>query len=143
VVSVTGRLTEAEADIAHAKDWKRKGLLLSDLDVISAMQPEGSASRLNYKIDKNGELSGDVASREQLNLLRRYVQRVLQKLIAQIAQGNVEPNPYCRGKSHNACTYCPYKAVCHYDRVPGRRNYMTMSAQRFWDEIGKEMAHRG
>jgi len=143
VISAEGRLDSTQADAARSKDWKRKGLVLDDKAVIAAMEPEGSPKRLSCDTDKDGNLTGDIASRQQLKLLRSYVLRVLQKLIAQIAQGDVEPNPYCRGKSHNACTYCPYKAICHYDRVPGRRNYAAMSAQRFWEEIGKEMDRRG
>jgi ATP-dependent helicase/nuclease subunit B len=55
-----------------------------------------------------------------------------------IASGNVTANPYTRGTSHNACTFCPYGAICHEDTVEGRRNYKTMTAQRFWEEIEKE-----
>ena len=81
--------------------------------------------------------------REQLKLLRQYVQRILQNLIAQIAQGNVEPNPYCRGKSYDACTYCPYGSVCHVQDVTGRRNYKAISAQQFWEDVEKEVESRG
>ena len=33
--------------------------------------------------------------------------------------------------------------ICHADDVQGRRNYKSMNAQRFWDEIGKEMKNHG
>ena len=36
-----------------------------------------------------------------------------------------------------------YGAVCHEAEVESRRNYKTMTAQRFWDEIGKEMDRNG
>jgi len=55
----------------------------------------------------------------------------------------VEPNPYTRGSSHSACAYCPYGAVCHKEQVAGRRNYEAMKAERFWQEIGKEMNPHG
>ena len=60
-----------------------------------------------------------------------------------IASGNVEPNPYTRGSSHDACAWCPYASICHKETVEGRRNYKTMTAQRFWEEIGKEEHHGG
>ena len=56
-----------------------------------------------------------------------------------ISSGDITPNPYTRGNSHNACRFCPYGAVCHVATVENRRNYKTMSSQRFWDEIGKEV----
>ena len=68
--------------------------------------------------------------------------RILGNLVEEIASGDVSPNPYTRG-DHGACTWCPYGAICHKAEVEGRRNYRTMNAQRFWDEVGKEMAHGG
>ena len=69
--------------------------------------------------------------------------KILGRMVDEIASGTVEPNPYTRGTSHSACTYCPYGAVCREQRENGRRNYKTMDAQRFWDEIGKEMDSHG
>ena len=78
-----------------------------------------------------------------MKLLREYIFRVLGRMVDEIASGNVEPNPYTRGSSHNACTYCPYGTVCHQEHVQGRRNYQAMKPQRFWEEIGKEMEGNG
>ena len=142
-ISASGRLDAAQAEDKRGKDLKRKGLILGDMDVIGAMEPEGSPKRLNCKIDKNGDLTGDIADREQLRMLKGYLQHVLSNLVEQIASGDVTPNPYCRGSSYDACGYCPYKIVCHFDRVEGRRNYKTMSSQRFWEEIAKEMDRHG
>ena len=88
-------------------------------------------------------LSGDLADREQLTLLKAYLFKILGRLVDDIASGNVEPNPYTRGSSHSACTYCPYGAICHENQVEGRRNYEAMKAERFWQEIGKEMNPNG
>ena len=69
--------------------------------------------------------------------------RVLSRMVEDIASGDVEPNPYTRGTSHNACAFCPYGAVCHQADVEGRRNYKAMTAQRFWEEVEKEMNTHG
>ena len=142
-ISASGRLDAAQADAKRAKELKRKGLILSDSDVIAAMEHEDGPKRLSCKTGKDGSLSGDIAGREQLRMLRDYVFLVLRKLVGEIASGNVDPNPYCRGTVNDACTYCPYKAVCHFAVVAGRRNYKAMTAQRFWEEIGKEMERHG
>ena len=107
------------------------------------MEPGETPQRLSYSVKKDGSLSGDLADREQLKMLYAYLQRILGKMVDDIASGNVEPNPYTRGTSHSACAFCPYGAVCHEAEVEGRRNYKTMTAPRFWDEIGKEMADHG
>ena len=142
-VTTDGPRNPEEVEILRMKDLKRKGLLLSDSEVLQAMEPGENPKRMNYTVKKDGSISGDLADREQLKLLKAYLQRILGKMVDEIASGNVEPNPYTRGTSHSACAFCPYGAVCHEAEVEGRRNYKTMSAQRFWDEIGKEMESSG
>ena len=135
-LSEDGRLTAEEAMEAHLKNAKRKGLILKDEDVVRAMEPQ--ITRLSCKRNKNDELVGDVADREQLKQLRRYVFRYLGGLVDEIAGGRVDPNPYTRGSSHSACAFCPYGSVCAGDAEEGRRNYKTMKPQEFWEQIGKE-----
>jgi ATP-dependent helicase/nuclease subunit B len=143
MVSADCVLTESEAEEERAKIWKRKGLLLSDEDVLKAMQSGDGPNRLCCSWKKDGTISGDVADREQFALLKAYVFALLGKMVDEIASGCVDPNPYTRGSSHNACAFCPYGAVCHQATVEGRRNYKMMTAQRFWDEVEKEMTKHG
>jgi ATP-dependent helicase/nuclease subunit B len=139
LVSADGRLTDEEARKARQKEWKRKGLLLADEEVLQAMEPGEEISRLSCTRKKDGSLSGDLADREQLKLLRQYVFGLLGNMVNEIASGNIAPNPYTRGSSHSACAFCPYGAICHESQVAGRRNYEAMKPDRFWQEIGKEM----
>ena len=142
-VSSDGRLSGEALDKERGKDRKRKGLLLKDEQVLQAMEPGENPKRLCYTVKKDGTLAGDLADREQLKLLKDYIFRVLGRMVDEIASGSVEPNPYTRGTSHSACAFCPYGPVCHEHEVEGRRNYKTMTAQRFWEEIGKEMERHG
>jgi ATP-dependent helicase/nuclease subunit B len=143
LVSADGRISDEEARKLRGKEWKRKGLLLGEEDVLEAMEPGGEMRRLSCTRKKDGSISGDLADREQLRTLERYVFHILGKMVEEIASGDVRPNPYTRGSSHDACTYCPYGAVCHKNQVPGRRNYKTMTAQRFWEEIEREVNPNG
>ena len=138
-----GRMDAEEAERARQSQWKRKGLLLQDEAVLQAMEPGQQYSRLCCTVRKDGTLSGDLADRDQLKKLEAYVFRAVGKMVEDIASGNVEPNPYTRGSSHDACAWCPYGAVCHSEQVQGRRNYKAMTAQRFWEEIEKEGKHHG
>ena len=142
-VSSNGRLTEESADKERVKDRKRRGLLLKDEAVLQAMEPGDNPKRLCYTVKKDGTMSGDLADREQLKLLKTYIFTILGKMVDEIASGNVTPNPYTRGTSHSACDYCPYGNICHEAEVEGRRNYKTMDAKRFWEEIGKEVGRHG
>ena len=143
MITSDGRLTDEEAMDERESNWVRRGLLLSDDGVLRAMEPEGTPHRLCCKWNKEGVLSGDVADRQQFKLLKDYIIQILTRMVDDIACGNVAPNPYTRGTSHNACRYCPYGAVCNQSEVTGRRNYQAMSAKRFWEEIGKEMTENG
>lgn len=136
-------MTDDEADATREKLWKRKGLLLRDEDVLHAMEPVDNPTRLAYTRKKDGSISGDLASSEQLKLLKSYLFRLLGHMVDEIASGIVEPNPYTRGSSHNACAFCPYTKICHQQTVDGRRNYKSISAQRFWEDIEKEMSKNG
>ena len=140
-LSEDGRLSEEEARVAHLKNAKRKGLILKDEDVIRAMEPGDEITRLSCKRNKNDELVGDVADREQLQMLQAYIFRYLGGLVDDIAAGRVDANPYTRGSSHSACAFCPYGSICAGEKETGRRNYKAMTAQRFWEEIGKEENH--
>ena len=138
-----GMLDEEAAEKERRSHWKRRGLLLEDEAVLQAMEPGDQPLRLCYSIKKDGSYSGDLADRDQLKLLESYIFRVLGKLVDEIASGTVKANPYSRGSSHSACSYCPYGSICHPETLDGRRNYKTMTAQRFWEEIGKEMQKHG
>lgn len=107
------------------------------------MEPGDAPKRMCYSVKKDGTISGDLADRQQLKLLEGYVFRILSRLVEDIVSGNVEPNPYTRGSTHDACRFCPYGPVCHPAAVEGRRSYKMMDAQRFWEEIGKEMGDHG
>lgn len=143
VLSADGQLSDEDAEHLREKTWKRKGLLLKDEQILEAMEPGDKPKRLSYSRKKDGSVSGDIADREQFSLLKRYVFGTLGKMVDDIASGNVEPNPYTRGNSHDACAFCPYGPVCHPADVAGRRNYKAMSAQRFWEEMEKEMKENG
>ena len=138
-----GMVDEASIEKDRRPYWKRKGLLLRDEAVLQAMEPGEQPIRMCYSIKKDGTYSGDLADRDQLKLLERYIFHILGKLVEDIASGKVEPNPYTRGSSHSACAYCPYGSICHEATVEGRRNYKTMTSQKFWEEVGKELQKNG
>ena len=143
VVNADNILSDDEALAFRIKEWKRKGLLLNDPDVLSAMDTTDKKERLCCSVNRSGELVGDIASAEQFRQLKEYIFLLLRNMVDSIASGDVAPNPYTRGTSHNPCTYCPYGAVCHPENVPGRRNYKAMSSKEFWNAIGEEMKGNG
>ncbi len=142
-VSADGVLSEEEAGAMREKLWKRRGLLLRNEEVLHAMEAEKTLGRLPCSLKKDGSLSGDLADTRQLKQLKRYLFKLLGNMVDEIASGQVAPNPYTRGTSHDACAFCPYGSVCHKEQVEGRRNYKAMTPQRFWEEVEKEVKSDG
>ena len=103
MVSADGRLTCEQAREQRETQIRRRGLILDDDDVIQAMEPGEEIHRLSCKRKKDGSITGDVASREQMKLLETYVFGVVGDLVDQIASGDVTANPYTRGTAHSAC----------------------------------------
>ena len=143
IVPLDGRADIVEAEKERLKLWKRKGLLLSDESVLAAMEHADKPVRLSYTRKKDGTISGDIADSGQFKMLKAYVFALLGKMVDDIASGCVEANPYTRGGRHNACAFCPYGAVCHEATVEGRRDYAAISAEKFWEDIEKEMSSHG
>jgi ATP-dependent helicase/nuclease subunit B len=143
VISADNILSETEANELRLKEWKRKGLLLSDPSVLQALDATAKKTRLCCSINKDGDLIGDVATAKQFAQLKEYIFFLLKNMVDNIASGDVTPNPYTRGSRHNACSYCPYGEICHKSNVDGRRDYAAISRQEFWDEIRKEVCGHG
>ena len=143
LVSADGVVSDEEAAAAREKLWKRKGLLLSEESVLSAMESGITPRRMPYSCKKDGSVSGDIANREQFEILRKYVFALLGKMVDEIASGCVSPNPYTRGASHDACTFCSYGQICHRESVTERRNYKAISAQKFWQDVESEVESGG
>lgn len=139
LVSADGRLTAEEAVKQRKKLRRRKGLLLNSDPVLQAMESGEEFNLLPCTRRKDGTITGDLATSQQLRQLQKYLFKLLADMVNEIASGLIEPNPYSRGSAHDACTFCPYSPICRETSEEHRRNYKAMSPQRFWEEIGKEV----
>ena len=145
VETTKGRLDPEEAEKQRRKKLRRKGLLLDVEEVLQAMEPGADPVYLPYKVSKKtGERSGDLADERQLNLVEGHVRHTLGALADSVWSGTIAPDPYWRGSEHNACRWCPYRAVCRVDsgEVPLRR-LRSVSRSEFWETLEKEAKDRG
>ena len=142
-LSADGPLTPEETEKERSKQWMRSGLFLHDACVLEAMEPEEGRIRLPVSQNKNGELTGALATAEQFRALEGYVFRMLADLVTDIASGNVSPNPYSRGSNFDVCRFCPYGSVCHPEEKAQRRNFRSLKAEEFWELVEKEEKAHG
>ena len=124
------------------KELVRSGLVLDDPAVVEAMEPAGAGGYrfLPLKVSKaSGEVTGDaLVSAERLGRLGKHIQRVLEDICRELAEGSVAADPFWRGPEKNACRYCDYAAACHFEEGRGgdcRRWLPGMSAREFWEKV--------
>ncbi len=122
----------------HREERRRKGLILGEDALLSAMEADPSNPRfMPYKVGKNG-LTGDLADRRQMVLLERHVLRTLAWMTDAIAGGSVTPNPTVRGE-HTACRFCDYQTVCHGDLCAHETRVLAATpAGKFWEKLEEE-----
>lgn len=126
----------------HREERRRKGLIRSDTDLLSAMEEDPEQPRyMPYRVGKNGP-SGDLADARQMALLEQHVLRTLAQMTDRIASGDVTPDPIVRGQD-SSCRFCDYKTVCHGDLCSRTvRPMATTPAEKFWEKLEEE-AHHG
>ncbi len=96
------------------KSCRSDGIVLSDCDVVLAMDKE--ASGMYVPVDfKKGKMSGSLISLRQLELLKNKADEILVDMAEELHSGNIPASPVCGSNYKTVCDYCDYKAVCGYE----------------------------
>lgn len=124
------RLSTQQMEHERIKAVKVKGYLLANRQVLEAMDRDlssGDSDLLGLKVKKDGEFKkgSPVLTEDQFLLLRNHLQDFLRESGEEILGGNISIAPYRQGKE-NACQYCSYKAVCHFDSYLPENSYRTL-----------------
>lgn len=134
-----------EADIHSVeerllKELKLSGLVQADKELVERMDRNQISVPAAFNKDGSFRKSSSVATREQFALLNRYVKKKIADIREAILSGEAEVLPYELGKK-NACTYCPYAAVCGFDKkLPGYefRRLKSFRDEELWEAFAKE-----
>lgn len=127
----------------RAKALRRSGLLLDEPDVLRAMEHDALSEPkyLPLRVDREGNLSGSIASAAQLGKLGRYVERLLHSIAAEVRDGNIDADPCCHDENDSVCQYCDWASACHFEDGRGndRLRYITkVTAAEFWQQMEEE-----
>lgn len=123
VVKSSGMLGLDEIEEAILKNFKMKGLVLGDPNVVQLMDKNleigvnGSSDIIPAGFKKDGTLQSvsKVASSEEFRMLNRHVRNVYQSAGDGITGGKVDIAPY-KLKEKTPCTFCSFKTVCQFDQ---------------------------
>ncbi len=113
---------EAEEEVIKGeitKNFKLKGLMLKDIEVLKAIDEDVEHSDIvNCKVKKNGEFaatSKGLIEGKQLEQLLSHVEKTITNIGEEIFAGNIAIRP-TKTQKREACTYCKYKAICFFDQ---------------------------
>jgi len=123
-MQISGLVSERDT-VLHAMD--------QEFETASAVMP--------VKRKKDGSLSSTsiTGTTEQFSLLMEYADYKIKEIGERVYKGDISVNPYQKD-DRNACTYCSYKGVCHFDtKVEGfvMRKLDKMSADEAWDKMSE------
>lgn len=97
---------------------KTSGLVLSDMNVLEAMEKGVGGNYIPVKLKKSGELyaNSSCISQEGLEQLREFTYGKLKEMAEELLDGNAEAVPLViRGRV--PCTYCNYINICDNSRL--------------------------
>lgn len=137
---VNGERSWSDEEIQKSRDklLRRQGLVLDDPEVLSAMERTQDGYRfLPVSTGRGG--SDHLATSRQMDLLDEFITDALRRAAGELAQGNIDADPFWRGADKNACNWCDYKSACHFEEGCGdaRRYRRSVRAKEFWDWIMK------
>lgn len=124
MVAAPPSCTDEEIERLRLDKLKRSGLLISDPEVLRAMEKEDPALFIPVKFGKDGEIKGDsVATVSQMGHLGRHIEKTLLEIGRELKSGSIAAEP-CFGSVGSPCDYCDYKSACQFDENRDRRRYL-------------------
>ena len=125
-----------------AKNYKMKGLVLGDVDIIKAMDPniDKSSKIIPVEMKSDGTIGSrsSTVSRQQFEELQKYALDLIKEISQEILSGNIELRPYYTVANQiSACHYCPYNSICHFDSKLRNNNYRIIEPAKREDAIAK------
>lgn len=112
-VSLDGKADEKTVTEMANNMLTRKGLLLDDREILTAMEKnlEGRYIPVKLKADGNYTAASPLQTLNDFGKLMRDISDTIVKLSGKLKDGQADALPLKKGK-HNACEYCPHKPVC-------------------------------
>lgn len=116
-------LAEEQIKEELQKQFKMKGLILADVNVVKKMDTNlvsGNSNIVPAYINKEGEVSDKASTlnRKQFENLQNYMEKILKQISTEILEGNIKIEPYYQVQNKKTpCEYCIYKSICQFNQV--------------------------
>jgi len=130
IVEVEKRTTEEEIEEMIRKNFKMKGLIVADVNIIKMNDntlKSGSSKLVPAAISASGAVIQNWTNgvdKESFKILQDYIDITIKQIAKEILSGQIDLKPYNK-KGKTPCEYCGYKAVCGFDpRQNNKYNYI-------------------
>ena len=128
-VTISGTKTEEEIENEIRKNFKMKGIILADVNVIKMMDQKlekGYSESLPVYLDKEGNITDSRSSaikKEDFANLQKKVKNIIKDISNEIYSGDISIKPYYNKDKKTPCEYCEYKAICNFNTKQKGNNY--------------------
>lgn len=128
-VKSANKIDEEKLKDEIRKQFKMKGLILADVDIVKKMDKKlekGSSNVVPAYIDKDGNLANkpSTITRAQFENLQKYTNKIIKQISKEILSGNIDVKPYYKIKQGKTpCEYCKYKAICNFNTGICKKEY--------------------
>ena len=131
-IKATKQLDDEKLEDEIRKQFKMKGLILADVDIVKKMDKTletGNSNIIPAYINKDGNLANksSTITRTQFENLQKYTNKIIKQISNEILTGNISVKPYYKLKQGKTpCEYCKYKSICNFNTgiCPKEYNYI-------------------
>lgn len=137
-------LTDEQIEEEIRKQFKMKGLVLADINIIKMMDnklDKGYSNILPVYIDKDGMVSenrSSIATKEDFEKMQKYINRLIKQISKEILSGKIDIKPCYDMKTKNTpCAYCAYKSICKFNTNENEYEYIgNLSKDECMEKMG-------
>lgn len=108
------RQAESSVEAEENSSFKMKGIVLCDDDgeIPAAMEHELKGKYIPVKVKANGDLTGQLVTLEELGLIHKKINLLIEKMGEELHNGDISRSPVKNKNHKNTCEYCDYSDVC-------------------------------
>jgi len=124
----------------ESSSLKMKGIVISDNDgeIAYAMEHELNGKYIPVKVKKNGDLSGHLASLEELGMIHKKINQLIRQMGIDLHMGKISRNPIKSSTHKNTCEYCDYQDICANTKIIETRTAIEISDEEVKARLKKE-----
>ena len=129
VIKADRNTTKEDIEEQIKKQFRMKGIILSDINVIRKMDKDlekGASNIVPVYIDSKENISktkSSCVSIEEFKQLQDNTIKTVKEIAKEIFEGNIDIKPYYKNKK-TGCDYCNYKSICGFNTGNNKYNYI-------------------